>query len=132
MIDSNMIGKVISFTPYASVVFDNTFKRCKVLGLLDADSAKHYIDVARVAVAIYPALPKNTPTDYRKFIYIKIKLSNGDVTCLANEWIKQDTVVVHEDVTASFTVGSINASDVERIRSILASHNYLNVVTKVD
>lgn len=130
MINSDMIGKVISFTTHSSPILGDNFKRCKVLGLLDADSAKYSTDVERLAISVYPSLPSSTPKDYRKYIYVKVQLTNGEVTCIANQWINQDSVVVHDDVSVQLTISKINAEDIDRIINILHAHNYKNITSK--
>lgn len=131
MIDSSMIGKVISFKTHAQVVLGIDFTRCKVMGILDVDSARYVNDIQRLAVAIQPALPSGTPTDYRRYQYVKLKMPDGDFTCVANEWIKEDTIVVQESITASFVIGNINASDVEKISRMLRTYNYNSFTTKI-
>lgn len=131
MIDSTMIGKTISFKTHAQVVLGMDFTRVKVLGILDIDSARYVSDIERLAVAIYPALPAGTPTDYRKYQYVKLKMSDGTSSVVANEWIKSDTVIIQESVTASFTIDNINASDVEVISKMLRAYNYNTFSTKI-
>lgn len=131
MIDSTMIGKTVSFKTHAQVVLGMDFTRVKVMGILDVDSARYVSDVERLAIAIYPALPKGTPTDFRKYQYIKLKMSNGEYAVVANEWVKQDSVVVQENVSARITIDNINATDVENIGNILRSYNYTNFTTKI-
>lgn len=131
MIDSTMIGKTISFNTYAQVVLGAEFKRVKVKGILDVDSARYISDIERMAVAIYPALPKGTPNDYRKYQYVKLQMADGSFAVVANEWIKSDTVVVQENVSAVFDISNINASDVENISKLLRTYNYNDFTTKV-
>lgn len=131
MIDSTMIGKTITFKTYAQVVLGMDFTRVKVLGILDVDSARYVSDIERQAIAIHPALPKGTPTDFRKYQYIKLKMPNGDFAVVANEWIQQDTVVVQENVSARFTIENINATDVEIIGNLLRGYNFMNFTTKI-
>lgn len=131
MIDSNMIGKTISFKTHAQVVLGMDFTRCRVMGILDIDSARYISDVQRLAVAIHPALPAGTPTDYRKYQYVKLRMTDGSFTCVANEWIKEDTVVVQESITMQLTVSNINASDVEVISKMLRAYNYNHFTTNI-
>lgn len=131
MITSEHIGKVISFETYAQSLIGKEFKRCKVLGILDLNSAMKENDVAALAVAIYPSLPKGTLKDYREYQYVKVRLVDGVEMCIANQWIKDHSIEVYEDVTATFTVSGISASDVDLIVRILASYNFKDVVPKV-
>lgn len=127
MITSDDISKVVSFQTHADNIIGVSFDRVKVLGILDVQSASMYNDVQALALSVYPSLPQDTPKDYRQYTYVKVKLTNGDSYCVANEWINQETKVVHEDVQATFSVSQINVEDIERIRNLLAAHNYNNV-----
>lgn len=131
MLDSSTIGKTVSFDINGAQIIGKTFNRVVVMGILDTDSARHYIDVAGIAEAMYPTLPSGTPTDYRSYQWVKVKLSNGDFTCLALPWIKQETVVIHTDISLNLTVSGINASDVDKVLNILRSNGYTQLASKV-
>ena len=131
MITSDHIGKVVSFETYSQALIGEEFKRCKILGILDINSAMKENDVVAMAVAIYPSLPKGTPKDYRNYRYVKVRTVSGREMCVAQEWIKSPSVQIYEDVTAQFTVSGISANDVNTIVSILASYNFKDVTTKI-
>lgn len=107
------------------------FTRCKVLGILDIKSAMQVNDVVGMAIAIYPSLPQGTNKDYKQYQYVKLRLNGGGEICVANEWIKPQTIKTIEDITATFTVSGISASDVDAIARILTAYNYTNFTTKV-
>lgn len=121
----------MTFDTYAQALIGEDFKRCKVLGILDLNSAMRENDVTALAMAIYPSLPQGTHKDYRLYQYIKVRLVSGRELCVANQWIKPQSIEVYEDVTAQFTVSGISASDVDTIVRILASYNYKDVVSKI-
>lgn len=124
MLDSDLIGKIVSFDTYAQYLLGTSYKRCKVLGILDVDSARHLADVEAISVAIYPALPTGTPKDYRNYQYLKVRLTNGTDTVVATKWIKENTLVVHNDVAIQVNIRGINPSDINKIRGILQAYNY--------
>lgn len=131
-INSDLIGKVVSFETYAQYILGSNFERCKVQGILDIESARHYADVNALANAIYSSLPVGAPQDANTYSYLKIlQPGKTTATCVAIPWIKPETLTVHTDVSATFTVSGINASDVSEIVSILARYNYKNVSTKI-
>lgn len=131
MITSDHIGKVVTFETYSQAIIGEEFSRCKVLGILDLNSAMRENDVAALAVAIYPSLPSGTPRDYRNYRYIKVRCVSGNEICVAQEWIKPSSVQVYEDVAAQFTVRGISANDVDTIVRILASYNFKDITTKI-
>lgn len=75
-------------------------------------------------MAIYPALPTGTPKDYRNYQYLKVRLTNGTDTVVATKWIKENTLVVHNDVAIQVNIRGINPSDINKIRGILQAYNY--------
>lgn len=77
-----------------------------------------------MAVNIYPSLPANTSKNYQSYQYLKLRHSNGDTSCVAIEWIDSSTYTVHEGVNIEFKVEDANASDVDRIREILAYNGF--------
>lgn len=131
MLDSNTLGKTISFDTYAQHVIGIDFQRVALVGLLDTDSARHYVDVSGMAQAIYPTLPKGTPIDYREYTWAKLKLGNGKFTCVALPWIKETTIKIHTDVSLSLSISGIGASDVNIILDILRSHGYTKLSSKI-
>lgn len=130
MITSEMIGKVVTFQVYPDYILGMSFNRCKVLGLLDAETARLLTDIASLSTAALPSLPVGTPSDYRNYVYVKVKLANGNDVVVAQPWIKGDTLKIHEDVSCTLKVDRISADDVQRIVNILKSYNY-NYVTVV-
>lgn len=131
MINSDTIGKTVSFETYAQYVLGESFERVKVLGILDVESAKFVGDVMSLATAIYPTLPEGTPKDYRNYRYVKVRMPNGNDRVVALEWIRSETVVIHTDITAQFTVSNINADDVDEIIKVLNAYRYFNIQTKI-
>ena len=126
-ITSADIGKVVSFSVYPVSLLGTGFQRVTILGILDYESAQQYINPAVMSVNVYPSLPQGTITDYTKYQYLKVKLANDTNTCVAIEWIDTSTYVVHHGVNITFTLNDAVASDVDKVRMILAANGYSNV-----
>ena len=124
VIDSTSIQKTVSFNTHATAILGTNFKRVRVLGILDHESAMNYINVPIMAVNIYPSLPAGTTKNYQNYQYLKLRHQNGDTSCLAIEWIDKSTYVVHEGVDIEFRVEDANVADVDRIREILAFNGF--------
>lgn len=80
-----------------------------------------------MSVNVYPTLPQGTITDYTKYQYLKVRLPNGNSTCIAIEWIDTSTYVVHQGVNIVFTIENAVATDVDKVRMILAANGFSNV-----
>lgn len=114
----------MSFNTHATAILGTNFKRVRVLGILDHESAMNYINVPIMAVNIYPSLPAGTTKNYQNYQYLKLRHSNGETSCIAIEWIDKSTFTVHEGVNIEFRVEDANVADVDRIREILAFNGF--------
>lgn len=124
VIDSTSIQKTVSFNTHATAILGTNFKRVRVLGILDHESAMNYINVPIMAVNIYPSLPAGTTKNYQNYQYLKLRHSNGETSCIAIEWIDKSTFTIHEGVNIEFRVEDANVADVDRIREILAFNGF--------
>lgn len=114
----------MSFNTHATAILGTNFKRVRVLGILDHESAMNYINVPIMAVNIYPSLPAGTTKNYQNYQYLKLRHSNGETSCIAIEWIDKSTFTIHEGVNIEFRVEDANVADVDRIREILAFNGF--------
>lgn len=125
------IDDVISFNVYPSAILGNSFTRVKVLAHIDADTAKLFgIDPIALHAAIYPTLPTESKTTYKKYTdykYIKIQKPNGDITALGLPWINMESVVVITSTTARFTVELDNPSEIDEILALLNANGFHNI-----
>lgn len=123
MFDLNSYGKLSSFEVYPTSTLGDNYKTVKVLAVVDYDTARIYTDVANLAVIVYPSLPALTPKDYKQYKYVKLQHLDGGISCVALEWINQDTVVFHTDVVATVRVKLKNIETVEILRRLLIANN---------
>lgn len=114
----------MSFNTHATAILGTNFKRVRVLGILDHESAMQYINVPIMAVNIYPSLPAGVSKNYQSYQYLKLRHQNGENSCVAIEWIDKSTFTIHEGVDIEFKIENANAADADRIREILAFNGF--------
>lgn len=124
MFDLNSYGKIASFDVYPSSILGDIYKTVKILSIVDYDTAKLFTDVNNLAVSVYPSLPKATPKDHKRYKYVKVQHLDNSVTCVALEWINNDTIQFHSDVIVSISVKLKNIGTVETIRKLLIANNF--------
>lgn len=126
-ITSDSIGKLLSFSVYPSAILGTVYTRVKVLAILDAETAFQYIDPASLHANVYPTLPQGVPDQYDGYLYAKLRLQNGAVTCIGLPWIDASTVVEVADLQYLVTVSNVNAGDFERIRTALVANGFPSI-----
>lgn len=127
-------GDVISFSVYDNVkaVIPTKFENVQVVCTLDADSAKALIDPYTLHRNIYPILPTGTcPDDPYQYYYIKVKLSNGRYTAVGMPWINETTIEKRDSTTAQLLVDEVAASDLPRLKEVLAAAGFYLVEAKM-
>lgn len=123
-INALKLGDTVSFDVYPSAILGTSFKRVKVLAILDMDSARQWIDPVAMHINVYPTLPEGTPNRPSDYYYVKIRLPNGQVTCLGLPWIREETITVHDQTTMRVTIENIGPEDVERVIKALSANGY--------
>lgn len=132
MFDLESYGKVVSFETYPSSILGDNFKSVKLLSIVDYDTARLYRDIANLAISVYPTLPVGTPKDYKRYNYAKVEHSNGDISCIALNWINSQTITYHTDVVATVKVKITDMGTVETVRRLLAANNITLLEITVD
>lgn len=124
-IDSTHIGKVVSFDVRASgVLGTGTYRRVKVLGILDHESAMAYRNVASVHANVYPSLPTGTPDDHTSYLYVKVQFENGEKTVVGMPWIETGTLTIHDSQTLTVEIQQSGASDIPKLRRALVANGF--------
>ncbi len=104
VIEKMAIGKTVNFQLYPAAILGSGYSRVKVVGILDADTARHWIDPVALHVNVYPTLPAGIPNNYNEYLYAKIKLPNGTFTCVGLPWIREESI---EEITSQTMVITI-------------------------
>ena len=123
MLDLNSYGKILSFDVYPENILGDNYKTVKLLSIVDFATARMYADIGNIAISVYPTLPVGTPKDYKKYNYVKVEHSNGDVSCIALCWINLDTIQFHNDVIVTIKVKLDTIDTVDTIRRLLIANN---------
>ena len=127
MLTLNDIGKTINFEVYPAAILGTTFDRVEVMAFLDAQSAQQFIDPATLHANVYPTLPTGTPNRFDSYPYLKIRLSNGTITCLGLPWINTSTISYEENITYLIRVPNAGGVDYERLRLAMISNGYNDI-----
>ena len=126
-IDLIHIGETINFEVYPSAILGTGFKNCKVLALLDADTAKLFnIDPVAMHISVYPTLPSElaVPNRYDGYLYAKLKLANGTITCIGVPWIKAETITAVVYTTARLEFANCTADDLQNLVEAAVANGY--------
>lgn len=115
-------GTTYSFEIYGSNLVTTEFKQCVVTGIVTSRLARNTADIDALQALIRPSLPQNAPTDHNRYTYLILELPTRQITAVAVEWIKQDTVRAIDGVGVVVTTErNLSTDDVERIRLMFAS-----------
>lgn len=117
------LRKTYSFDVYPAGIISSSFKDVKILGFLDMDTARRWIDPEAMHVNVYPTIPPEVaaPDDPEDYVYVKVKFPNGEVTVIGEPWIKAETIVASGAGTLSLTIPNVSQTDKTRIINALAA-----------
>lgn len=125
ILDKLNIGDIASFDVYPKDYLGNQFRQCVVLAILDADSVRYLgIEPETEHVKVYDSLPAGTPNDATKYQWLKLRLTNGDITAIGIPWIKADTITTTTTSTITVVYENVSPADVQRIRTMNANNGY--------
>ena len=118
------LNETVSFQVYPSAVIGTVFSYCKLIAVLDYESAKLRRDVDALHENCYPSLPDGVPDNPRQYYYLKVQLASGEEVIIGQPYIEVASLVVHGQQTARFTVEGVNADDLITIQNLMASAGY--------
>ena len=125
VLDKMKINDTVNFEVYPSALLGTGFKNCKVLAILDADTAKLFnIDPPALHISVYPTLPVGTPDRYDGYSYLKIRLANGNITCIGVPWIKESSITAVTYTTARIEIPNCGVTDLAKITEALIANGY--------
>lgn len=122
--DFLVFGNVITFEVYPTSIIGTHFQDVKVLGLLDKDTANHWIDADALHINVYPTLPEETPDNPDEYQYVKLKHLNGAISVIGIPWIKPSTVTVSNRGTLTLVIHDVTPIDMERITRAINANGY--------
>lgn len=126
-----VLKKVYNFSVYPVNLLGDIFQNVTVMGILDEETARGFIDTVGRHKLVYPQLPEGTPNDWAAYNYLKLRLENGDSTIIGIPWIRQDTVVEVTAQQIKAVISNVTVADIPNIRSALLANGYTAEVTLV-
>lgn len=116
---------IVTFNVHAPKLLGSNYADVEVMGLLDVDSAKTFIDPYAMHVNVYPSLPEGTvEDDPASYQYVKVKHPNGTYSVLGVPWIDANTIETSERGTLTLTLNNIHVSDKDTIIRALSSNGF--------
>lgn len=121
-----------SFEVYPAPIIGTTFKNVTVLGIIDRDTAETIINVATHHPAIYPYLPEGTVNNPDDYTYLKLRTENGDITVVAIEWIRENTIEELKSRHLVVDFPDFDPTKLSFLRELLAENNMPNYTLRFD
>lgn len=120
------VGDVISFDVHVSGVLTQDYDNVTVKGLIPAESCDKYgYDVYALHAQIYRMIPQGTMEDNPdSYPYLLVKTLDEQWKVVGLPWINADTIRVHRQITAVFTVPNIAQEDINLIRDVINRYGY--------
>lgn len=104
------IGKHYNFSLYPIPILGSYYKNCKLVSILDYDTALKFDNIELLAKSAYPYLPPNTPSNHKNYTYYLFKNNNKNLV-VADNWIVQNSI---EEVTSiNYTLRLNNVSSAQ-------------------
>lgn len=126
--DQFPLSKQVSFEVYPSLILGNNFKNVKVMGIVDADTARMLgLDAPAMHANVYPTLPAGAVDAYDEYLYVRVKHGNGQQSILGLPWIKTSSVAVLDYTNLIVRVGNVNPGDAEKVIQALAANGFNQV-----
>ncbi len=111
MLDQSQIklDSTVSFDLYPAHQLQAKVTNAKVLGIFNAAVAQQLgYDAPAMHVSVYPTLPPGTPNKFDQYLYVYVKLANGEKTFYGLPWIKDSTFKEEMIRTVAFYVDNIS------------------------
>lgn len=121
---------VYSFDVYPVAVLGMKFSNVTVMaGSVDPETARASgTDIYGLHAQVFPSLPAgSTPDDPTAYDYVKIKMADGEVTCIGLPWIVADSVQLIEEITFNVKISKVSMNDLPLVVQALAANGYTAV-----
>lgn len=126
--------RTYSFSVYPSALFGTDFGQCRVLSVMDAETAQRSgLDVVAKHAQVKPSIPDSVgmPNDPYAYDYVQFLTPSGARVILGIPWIDEQTIEVVTSQTATAVIAGITARDVPIIKQALAMNGYNNVTISI-
>ena len=120
------IGDVISFDVHVTGVLTQDYDNVRVQGIVPAKACANYgYDVYALHAQIFRMIPSGTmQDDPESYQYLLVETLDNQWKIVGLPWINQETIRVHTQTSAIFTVPNIAQEDINRIRDVINRHGY--------
>lgn len=118
------LNSVVSFDLYPSQLLGTGYKNVKLLAILDADTARSWIDPVAMHANVYPTLPPSTPNKFNGYPYLKLKLPDGSITAIGLPWIRDETFQVATTRSMRLLIEAVSPEDQNKVLLALSSNGF--------
>lgn len=125
------IGNRYSFTTMAPSILGQDYSDMTLLAIGGYALASRLENVDVILNNIYPYLGSNAPSDATKDEYYVFTTAAGGTKVFGSTWINQATIDVTGSQSITVVVDNVSASDVSKIRELLASAGYNAITTRI-
>jgi hypothetical protein len=124
------IGDTVDFQLHTNSALPLKYLGVKVLAVLDLGTARLFSPVESYHTSIYPTLPEGTPNDANDYLYFKLQQMNGEVVCIGQPWVREETLAVAGRSTLQVTIDNVTVEDIPKVVEALSSNGYTVSETK--
>lgn len=120
-------NSTVSFEVYPFQILGDGFNNAKVLAIVDAETAQYWIDPVSMHAAVFPTLPQGTVNKHDGYMYVKLRLSNGQTTAIGLPWIRSESLRIINTRKLQLTIDNVTAEDEPRVLRALSANGFTAV-----
>lgn len=121
------LNAIVSFDLHPSQLLGTGYRNAKLLAVMDADTARFWIDPPAMHANVYPTLPVGTPNQYDGYPYLKLRLADGTTTAVGLPWIKDETFVEITTRSMRLTIENVSPENQNKVLLALSSAGFTAV-----
>lgn len=121
-LNSDQLGKVISFQIIPSTVIANDFTGVRLVSIGHATAFPEF-NPANMHFNVFSAIP-DLPESYLDYNYAKVQFENGNFSIVGLPWIVEGSVSVQGSQVLSIEITGRSVSDIPALRRLLKSAGY--------
>lgn len=125
------IGSVYSFSTYSSTFIGARITRAKLLGLLNAATARKFAPIDQLYPQVFPTLPANSVFDVEAQTYYLLEQQNGSTIVLAGQWINETTLELIQNTLITVKIESGDAGISDKVSRALTAIGITDFSIKV-
>lgn len=129
-----VLRKTYSFSVYPSALFGTDWGQCKVLALLDPDSAQRQgFDIYAKHAQVKPSIPGsvNMPDNPEQYDYIQFITPSGARPILGIPWIDESTIQLVGSQVMDVVISGVTVADIPLVIQALAMNKYQQVTATI-